>query len=76
MLRDEAVGGTAAAEAGRTAGAEVSPGRKARPVRRLLWEKRRSESPRGIPHPPPVGDPVTPARDELQAPVAIGNQLW
>lgn len=69
------MGGAAAAEAGRTAGAEVSPGRKARPVRRPLGEKRRRESPRGAPHRPQSGTPSRLLGDELQAPVAIGNQL-
>lgn len=60
--RDEDVRGAAAAEAGRLAGAGVSPRSEAWPFWRLLGEERGRKSPRGwgeIPAPSPTGGPVS-----------------
>ena len=73
------MGAAAAAEGGRTAGAVVSSGRKARPGRRPRRERGGGESPRESPTLPPAGECVTPARAsprcQLLEATSRGDQL-
>ena len=79
VWRGEDVGAAAAAEGGRTAGAVVSSGRKARPGRRPRRERGGGESPRESPTLPPAGECVTPARAsprcQLLEATSRGDQL-